>query len=123
IVVLYKGQILEKGAAEAVTLEPAHPYTLALQASAGLVAGHRTTTPERPTQAASRATGTEATLHLGCIFKNSCPWRADRCDIERPELRTVESVHVACHRAEEVRANTAINAPGGESARVPSRSS
>ena len=41
----------------------------------------------------------------GCAFHTRCPYAIPRCTLERPPMRPVAGVIVACHRAEEVLAD------------------
>ncbi|HEY7643689.1 MAG TPA: oligopeptide/dipeptide ABC transporter ATP-binding protein, partial [Hyphomicrobiales bacterium] len=40
----------------------------------------------------------------GCPFHPRCPIAVERCRTDRPALRPLDSVQVACHRAEDMRA-------------------
>ncbi|MFF7521876.1 oligopeptide/dipeptide ABC transporter ATP-binding protein [Streptomyces pseudovenezuelae] len=100
VVVLYRGQVMETGAAAAVVEHPRHPYTRALTAAAPV--------PRPAEQAARRAAreamgigaaglGTPSTA--GCPFASRCPLATDVCRTERPALRRVGDSDVACHHA------------------------
>jgi dipeptide transport system ATP-binding protein len=43
----------------------------------------------------------------GCAFHQRCPFAIARCTLERPAMRPVAGVTVACHRAEEILAEPA----------------
>jgi peptide/nickel transport system ATP-binding protein len=43
----------------------------------------------------------------GCPFHPRCPLAVERCRIERPLLRALAGVAVACHRAEDMLAASA----------------
>jgi peptide/nickel transport system ATP-binding protein len=85
IMVMYRGEIVERGRADDVILSPAHPYTQLLEAS---VPGPRTShhlddfAPGRDTSgtnvilAAERA---EATAATGCRFRRRCPYAMEVC--------------------------------------------
>ena len=98
IAVMYLGQIVETGAAEAVLAGPRHPYTQALisavprpdpatQALRIILPGE----PPSPTDPPS-----------GCRFHPRCFHRLKdaRCATEQPVLRQVGTSVVACHYAE-----------------------
>jgi dipeptide transport system ATP-binding protein len=38
----------------------------------------------------------------GCVFASRCPYVTDLCVAERPVLRPVAGVRVACHHAEAI---------------------
>lgn len=100
VVVLYRGQVMETGAAAAVVEHPRHPYTRALTAAAPV---------PRPAEQAARRAAREAmgigAAGLGtpsavsCPFASRCPLATDVCRAERPALRRVGDSDVACHHA------------------------
>lgn len=115
VLVMYAGQIVERGPAEELTQHPAHPYTQLLVASAPdpdnlgstLRAGAKHA--GRPPEGASLAA-------TGCPFSPRCPLAEDRCRREAPALLRVSPVRAAaCWRldvaAPEVMAGT--TAPSG----------
>ena len=103
VVVLYRGQVMESGPVDAVTLRPRHPYTVALTAAAPV---------PRPAEQAARREAREALgvgtagaaspAPTGCPFVPRCPLATDVCVAERPPLRLVEDSLTACHHAERV---------------------
>jgi oligopeptide/dipeptide ABC transporter ATP-binding protein len=103
VVVLYRGQVMESGPVDAVTLRPRHPYTVALTAAAPV---------PRPAEQAARREAREALgvgtagaaspAPTGCPFVPRCPLATDVCVAERPPLRLVEESLTACHHAERV---------------------
>jgi peptide/nickel transport system ATP-binding protein len=115
VLVMYAGQIVERGPAEELTQHPAHPYTQLLVASApdpdNLGAGLRSFHPPgsalpgaapRPAadSAAPSATATyqPAAANLadrGCPFSPRCPFADDRCRAEDPALLPVSPVRAA----------------------------
>jgi oligopeptide/dipeptide ABC transporter ATP-binding protein len=116
IVVLYRGQVMEQGTADAVYRTPAHPYTRALleaapQPDPELQRRHRS---ERPAFLVNGAPG-----GLGCPFASRCPHATDICRRERPILETTpESTLVACHRWRELRSEPGPTVSGVASATV-----
>ena len=103
VVVLYRGQVMESGPVEAVTVRPRHPYTVALTAAAPV--------PRPAEQAARRAArealgvgtaGAAAPATTGCPFVPRCPLATDVCLAQRPPLRQVGDSLTACHHAEKV---------------------
>ena len=94
IAVMYLGQILEIGMAEAVFSGPHHPYTAALLSSAPNVTG--------PPAGRVRLTGalpSTANLPPGCVFHTRCPHViSGLCDKIVPPRNDLTSGHiVACH--------------------------
>jgi oligopeptide/dipeptide ABC transporter ATP-binding protein len=103
VVVLYRGQVMESGPVDAVTMTPRHPYTVALTAAAPV--------PRPAEQAARRkarealgvgAAGAASPAPTGCPFVPRCPLATEICVAERPPLRLVEESLTACHHAERV---------------------
>jgi oligopeptide/dipeptide ABC transporter ATP-binding protein len=96
IAVMYAGRIVEIGAAEDLYVDPAHPYTRALIASAPRLARKGERLPAiggSPPSLASRP--------AGCAFHPRCPLSEPRCALERPVLRRTRSGAAACHLVEE----------------------
>jgi peptide/nickel transport system ATP-binding protein len=97
--VLYLGRLVEVGPATLLLSRPSHPYTRMLVDCV----------PDITSIAARRAapkgeTADPARLPAGCPFHPRCPLAVERCRTERPLLRPLEGVEVACHRAEDVAA-------------------
>jgi peptide/nickel transport system ATP-binding protein len=96
VLVMYGGQIVERGPAEDVTQHPAHPYTQLLVASApdpdnlGSVLRAGAGSGTARTQAA--ASGPAA---VGCPFSTRCPLADDRCRRENPEPQQLTDVRAA----------------------------
>jgi peptide/nickel transport system ATP-binding protein len=98
ILVMYAGQIVERGPAEDLTQRPAHPYTQLLVASApdpdNLGSSLRTGTPR-----SRRAPEVVGQATTGCPFSSRCPFADDRCRQENPPLQPVSaSRSAACWR-------------------------
>ena len=102
VAVMYVGHIVEIGPTEELFAKPAHPYTEALFSaipqptpdalSKEIVLGGEVADPINPPP--------------GCIFHPRCPYAADICYQEVPQLEKVETssgLHwVACHLAAEL---------------------
>ncbi len=98
VMVMYLGRPVEVAHRDDLFAAPRHPYTQALLAATPAVnpehrGQRRALTGELPSPIAPPP---------GCAFHKRCPYANDRCTRERPDLRVVDNVHVACHRAEEV---------------------
>lgn len=103
IAVLYRGQIMEMGDAEAIVRSPRHPYTVALNTAAPVP--RPSEQGARRLQRESLGIGSASTAPpdpAGCPFAARCPLADARCQSERPALRLVGENLTACHKAEEV---------------------
>ncbi|MEU0314112.1 ABC transporter ATP-binding protein [Nocardioides sp. NPDC006273] len=96
IMVLYRGQIMEQGPAEAVYASPKHPYTKTLLEAAPVPDPVRQA--ERRSQRA-RTRDTAGPIPVaGCPFATRCPHATSLCHLERPALEeTSAGATVACH--------------------------
>jgi peptide/nickel transport system ATP-binding protein len=112
VLVMYAGQIVERGPAEELTQHPAHPYTQLLVASApdpdnlgGTLRASGTSfrSPGAGTpgagQPAAAAAGARAqaaaTTVRGCPFSPRCPLADDRCRTDAPALLPVSAGRAA----------------------------
>ena len=93
IAVMYLGQIVEWGEADAVALAPRHPYTQALFAAALPI----DIDENREAIALSGEVPSPLAPPSGCRFHPRCPHAMDRCATEEPRLRQAEGRLVACH--------------------------
>lgn len=100
IAVMYLGQIAEIGNCNRVYEMPLHPYSKALISAAPI--------PDPKVDRSKRIilTGdlpSPANPPPGCTFHTRCPMVRDKCRIDVPDLRTIESEHLShCHFAEEL---------------------
>ncbi|MEV4224402.1 ABC transporter ATP-binding protein [Nonomuraea sp. ATR24] len=84
--VIYRGQVVERGAVDTVIADPVHPYTQSLLSAIPVLHGL-----ERPGEqpvvplSSLDATGDDT----GCLFASRCPFRGERCG-ERPLLQVSE---------------------------------
>jgi peptide/nickel transport system ATP-binding protein len=92
VLVMYGGQIVERGPAEDVTQRPAHPYTQLLIASApdpddlgSLLKSANVGTGSGADRPAKTTTGGPAAT--GCPFSNRCPLAVDKCKQDNPALQ------------------------------------
>ncbi|HMD94974.1 MAG TPA: ATP-binding cassette domain-containing protein [Trebonia sp.] len=114
VLVMYAGEIVERGPAEDVTQQPAHPYTQLLVASAPdpdnlgsllrsfAPGGRPPGDPPRgglaqpPTPPAARAhAAASGPATTGCPFSTRCPLAEDRCRQENPPLQRVTDLRTA----------------------------
>ncbi len=91
LAVMYKGRIVELGETETVFTNPRHPYTQALVEAIPLP------DPDRRRGRTLKSIAEEQLDLPGCDYADRCPLAIDVCRVERPELRTVGGVDVACH--------------------------
>ena len=93
IAVMYLGKIVEVGDADAVAIEPKHPYTKALFAAALPI-----DLDNPPAEVAlSGEIPSPIDPPSGCRFHPRCPHAMARCAAEEPLLRTEAGRLVACH--------------------------
>jgi peptide/nickel transport system ATP-binding protein len=106
IMVMYRGEIVERGPADGVILRPAHPYTQLLAAAAPdpsvpreqLQAARR---ERERARAAAAAAGTaaerrEILLDEGCRFRLRCPHAMSACASRPPDVLVSEEQHALC---------------------------
>ena len=94
VLVMYLGEIVETGTADALAQAPKHPYTQALFASApSLDPDHRL---ERPPLSGDPPNPIDPPS--GCRFRTRCAFAMPRCAAAPPALRSVGAAHdVACY--------------------------
>jgi len=120
ILVMYAGQIVERGPAEDITQQPAHPYTQLLVRSApdpdnlGGALRDGGNGAVGVSQLASGAAVVDA-AETGCPFSPRCPFVADRCRAEAPPLLPVTATRAAaCWRLDVAAPSLAAAREGGE---------
>lgn len=99
IAIMYLGQLMETGGADAIYEDPRHPYTRAL------IAAIPEPDPSRRGRAKVVLEGdvpSPINPPSGCVFHTRCPHVQDRCRTEKPVLRDLiasdgGSRQVACH--------------------------
>jgi peptide/nickel transport system ATP-binding protein len=101
VMVMYAGKKIEEAAVTDLFDRPAHPYTRGLMASIPRLNKRLGAKPRL-----SEIQGIVPSLRepiTGCAFAPRCQHATDRCRAESPELRTVETGHLAaCHHAEQM---------------------
>jgi peptide/nickel transport system ATP-binding protein len=99
VLVMYGGEIVERGPAEELTQRPAHPYTQLLVASApdpdNLGSTLRGGTAPSGTAAGGRPPAGTGPAASGCPFSARCPLADDRCRTDDPPLRRVSGLRAA----------------------------
>ncbi|MCA0402067.1 MAG: ABC transporter ATP-binding protein [Proteobacteria bacterium] len=96
VAVMYAGEIVEDGPAEAVLSEGAHPYTLGLRNAVA-----RLDTKREPISIPGQPPD-PFQPEAGCPFAPRCPFALEKCRQDKPPLRKIAPGHrAACHRAEE----------------------
>jgi peptide/nickel transport system ATP-binding protein len=91
IAVMYAGEIVETGPAEAVLADPAHPYTTALLAALPQVEG-----PRRPLVPVPGTVPQPTALPAGCTFAPRCRWARAVCGEGPVPLRRRRGRAVRC---------------------------
>ena len=98
--VMYAGEIVERGPSEDVTQRPAHPYTQLLVASAPDPDRLGESLERGPTGPPRRA-GSALSSVVGCRFAPRCRLATDRCRTESPPQQRINSQRTAaCWRLE-----------------------
>lgn len=95
VMVLYGGQVMEQGSAEAIFYRPSHPYTAGL-----LAAVPRLETGDAPMLAIPGAPPNMARLPVGCPFTERCVMALPHCGTVRPAFAAAahdDKVLRACH--------------------------
>jgi peptide/nickel transport system ATP-binding protein len=93
VLVMYAGRAVEDGPAREIFDAPQHPYTWGLL-------GSMPTIERRLEKLVSIEGAPPSLLHppTGCSFHPRCPYRFDRCTVERPALLEAQGGHLdACH--------------------------
>jgi peptide/nickel transport system ATP-binding protein len=95
IAVMYLGQIVETGMAEAVVAPPQHPYTEALFSAIPRLPGDE----QRQRIRLSGPPANLARLPSGCRFHTRCPRKLGRiCETDAPPWRDAgDGHHIRCH--------------------------
>jgi peptide/nickel transport system ATP-binding protein len=119
VLVMYAGEIVERGPAEEVTQHPAHPYTQLLVASApdpdNLGSALRGAARRaQGSQSAPARQNAEGAATVGCPFNPRCPFADDRCRREDPALTQISPTRgAACWHLDMAAPELAPGARGG----------
>ena len=116
VAVLYLGRIVEHGTAAELFAHPLHPYTRALLAGAPhLDRGRAATEGVR----LARELDDDDDQRAGCPLRPRCPFAADVCAEEPPLAPSASGRLVACWRADEIDAATAVSVVARPTPTVP----
>ena len=96
--VMYLGRLVELADKQTLFASPRHPYTKMLLDAIPKM--HDTGRARTPVQG---EVPNPLNPPPGCAFNPRCPLANDRCRSERPVLKTIGGVQIACHAAEEGR--------------------
>jgi peptide/nickel transport system ATP-binding protein len=92
--VMYAGEIVERGPSEDLTQAPAHPYTQLLVASSP-DPDSLDRELEAPASAAVRRAGSALSTTVGCRFSPRCQFADERCRTQAPPLLRINSQRAA----------------------------
>jgi peptide/nickel transport system ATP-binding protein len=96
--VMYAGEIVERGPSEDLSQSPAHPYTQLLLAAAPDPDRLGAPIDERLARSA-RLAGSAPVNTVGCRFSDRCPFADDHCRAASPPLQAIdEQRSAACWR-------------------------
>jgi peptide/nickel transport system ATP-binding protein len=96
--VMYLGRLVELADKAHLFSHPRHPYTrMLLDAIPDIHMTGRARTPVRG------EVPNPLSPPSGCAFHPRCPHANPRCSAERPQLRAIKGVQIACHAVEEGR--------------------
>lgn len=99
VVVMYAGQVAERGSVFDIFDEPAHPYTRGLLSSIPRLSDK----PKSKLNVIKGMVPGLQDLPPGCRFENRCPYRVDKCQSAPPPLELIDKDHHAsCYRWREI---------------------
>jgi peptide/nickel transport system ATP-binding protein len=93
--VMYAGQIVERGPAEQLTQSPAHPYTQLLVASAPDPEDLGGSLRRGPKLAGRGQVAAASPATVGCSFSSRCPFADERCRTRAPDLVNIGPTRAA----------------------------
>jgi oligopeptide/dipeptide ABC transporter ATP-binding protein len=108
VVVMYAGQVVERGPVDGILTRPGHPYTEALLGSLPDLEHRRERLEVIP---GSVPEANE--WPMGCRFHPRCSYGWERCRANLPELRTSGTEEVRCWLVEEPERREPAASPGG----------
>ena len=98
VMVMYFGSTVEYGDKETIYRRPLHPYTRALMSATPAIRAE----DRREKVKLIGELPSPLNPPSGCTFHTRCPFANESCKQKVPELRTVDSRLIACHRVEEI---------------------
>ncbi len=123
VLVMYAGEIVERGPAEEITQQPAHPYTQLLVASAPDPDRLGSTLRRKSGNGAADREGTSAPATLrqtggpavvGCPFSPRCPFADEQCHTQDPALVQISATRAAaCWHLDQAAPELVSGLPGG----------
>ncbi|MEE0096214.1 MAG: oligopeptide/dipeptide ABC transporter ATP-binding protein, partial [Oscillospiraceae bacterium] len=94
VVVMYAGRVVEKGTAQEIFENPAHPYTIGLMASKPVVGKKVDRLYSIPGKVPN-----PVNMPNYCYFKDRCEMCVDACQGKYPEVIKLSDTHeVSCYR-------------------------
>ena len=101
IMVMYQGEVVERGPADEVILRPSHPYTQILANAAPDPAASRASLAaarqaRQTVRAARTAEHREVVITAGCRFRARCPSAMDICATHPPDLEVAPGHTARC---------------------------
>jgi peptide/nickel transport system ATP-binding protein len=112
--VMYAGEIVERGPSEDLTQQPAHPYTQLLVASSPDPDSFDRGAGRPLAGAATRRAGSALSTTVGCRFSPRCPFADDRCRAQAPPFRAINSQRAAACWRLDVAAPALLSETGDE---------
>lgn len=97
VMVMYLGRPVEMGPKEDIYTRPLHPYTQALLSATPTIHPD----PDKPKIKIVGELPNPLNPPSGCAFHKRCPYATERCSVEEPALRLLDTRQVACHYAEQ----------------------
>jgi peptide/nickel transport system ATP-binding protein len=122
IMVMYKGEIVERGPSDEVILHPSHPYTQILANAAPDPSASRSSLAaareqRQSARAARTAEHREVAIDTGCRFRTRCPFVLDICTQHPPDLEVGASHLARCWLYRESADGTAAAGSAAETGR------
>ncbi len=107
VVVMYVGKIVEIAEGLDIYINPKHPYTEALMSAVPISNPLQRERSQRIHLKGEVADPSNPPS--GCYFHPRCQYAQERCHVEEPTLRNLDSGHfIACHFAEELNLRGAV---------------
>jgi peptide/nickel transport system ATP-binding protein len=95
VAVMYLGRIVELASTRDIFVAPKHPYTKALMSAVPVVDPTRNFSPIK----LEGEIPSPVNIPGGCRFHTRCPFVKNRCRVEEPQWRELDTHFVACHFA------------------------